>query len=251
MAKDNFSLGYQGNENLTTKDFAKYSMQELKNMMKAQAKRLNTRLSALENNGMKSSYAYQKAKQMAYDATKSKKAVYQFMREQEQPRFETAVNVYENVDGGQMKVRARTRAEIIEQLIYMGKWESYESSTVSGMLGRFKDKFDIMKERGFTGTFDEFVSISTTDAYETIRHYYGSDTAINIITKYGEKAADAFIAAHPEYFSKNSPIGSESLTFEDIFETWYEANWEDTSSITEDEIGITSSITEEETGITD
>lgn len=239
MDKEKFSLGYQGNANLSEKDFSNYSMQELKNMMKAQAKRLNTRLSALENSGMKSSYAYQKAKQMAYDATKSKKAVYQFMREQEQPRFETAVNVYEDVDGGMMKTRERTRAEIIEQLIYMGKWESYESSTVSGMVGRFKEKFDAMKEHGFTGTFDEYVSLVTTDAYETIRHYYGSDTAIYITSKYSNKAVDSFIDSHPEYFSKSSPIGNEGLTFEDIFETWYEANWEDTSSITEEEIGIT------------
>lgn len=233
--REYFFIGYTGNRNLSEKDFSKYSMQELKNMMKSQAKRLNTRLSTLESKGMTSSYAYQKAVQMAYDATHTHKAHYEFMREQEKPRFETAVNVYENVDGGQMKVRERTRAEIIEQLIEMGKWESYKSSTVSGMMEAFQKRFENMQEHGYKGTFNEYADLVTNDAYDTISRYYGSDTAAYIVSTYSEEAVDAFISKHPEFFTNNNPLDGQGGMLESEFSAWYEANWEDTSSVSDEE----------------
>lgn len=237
--REYFFIGYTGDRNLSSKDFTKYSMQELKNMMKAQAKRLNTRLSALESKGMTSSYAYQKAAQMAYDATHTSKAHYQFMREQEKPRFETAVNVYEDVDGGQMKVREkvreRTRTEIIEQLIEMGKWESYKSSTVSGMMEAFQKRFENMQEHGYTGTFEEYAALVTNDAYDTISCYYGSDTAAYIVSTYSEESVNAFIEKHPEFFKSSNPLDSQGGMLESEFAAWYKANWEDTSSITNEE----------------
>ena len=225
---EHFFIGYTGNRNLKESDFSKYSLQELKNMMKSQAKRLNTRLATLEKNSMKTGYAYQQAKLYAFDRR-------QYMRSQDQPRFETAVNVYEEVDGGIMKTRERTREEIIEQLMAMGKWESYTTSTVSGMMETYEAKYEEMKKHGYEKSFEEFVNVVTADAYEIIRSYYGSDTADVIVSSYSEQAVDAFIAAHPDLFSKANPFNSQGGLLEGYFENWYNANWENTAETISDE----------------
>lgn len=226
--REYFFIGYTGNRKLKESDFSKYSLQELKNMMKSQAKRLNTRLATLEKNNMRSGYAYEQAKLYAFDKR-------QYMRSQEQPRFETAVNVYADVDGGQMKVRERTREEIVEQLIAMGKWESYTTSTVSGMFETYKAKFEEMKKHGYTKSFEEFVEVATADAYETIRSYYGSDTADYIVSSYSDKAVSSFIAAHPDLFSKSNKFQGQGGLLEGYFEQWYENNWENTAETVSDE----------------
>lgn len=215
-----FKMGYVGNPNLQASDFAKYSMQELKNMMKSQAKRLNTRLSSLEKNNMTGAYAYEKAKEWAFDnvaGTHERSNV---------PRFETRVNVYD--DAG-LWVRDRTRDEIIEQLIKMGKWESYSTSTVSGVLAVYEKKYENMKQHGYTGTMEDFISMATTSAYEIIYKYYKSEAANYICNTYGENAAQAFIDAHPEYFTWSCPLVGNGLAIETIFEGWYEANWQTTA----------------------
>lgn len=220
-----FKMGYVGNPNLKASDFAKYSMQELKNMMKSQAKRLNTRLSSLEKNHMTGAYAYETAKRWAFDnvaGTHERSNV---------PRFETRVNVYD--DAG-LWVRDRTRDEIVEQLIKMGKWESYSTSTVSGVMAVYENKYEYLKQHGFNGTLEDYINTATTDAHATIQAYYGSTTADYIISTYGETAAQAFIDTHPECFTADCPIvrkNNEGMggALESIFKDWYEANWQTTA----------------------
>lgn len=216
-----FKIGYVGNPNLKESDFARYSMQELKNMMKTQAKRLNTRLSSLEKEGMTGGYAYEKANLWAFDEEAG------LHSRTGKPRFETRVNVYD--DSG-LFTRERTRQEIIEQLVRMGKWESYSTSTVSGMMAMYHEKYENMKEHGFNGTFEQFIDTATSDAYETIRKYYGSDTAEYIVSQ-GESAAEAFIEAHPEYFTNDNPFDGQGGLLESAYAAWYQANWETVTDI--------------------
>ena len=84
-------------------------------------------------------------------------------------------------------------------------------------------------------SFEEFVNVVTADAYEIIRSYYGSDTADVIVSSYSEQAVDAFIAAHPDLFSKANPFNSQGGLLEGYFENWYHANWENTAETISDE----------------
>ncbi len=227
--KEYFFQGYVGNRKLKEEDFSKYTMKQLKNMMKAQAKRLNTRLASLEKGKMTGGYAYRELQTWAFD---EKEGVHTRNRT---PRFETRVSVYEASDGGEYKIRDRTRAEIIEQLINMGKWESYRTSTVSGMMATYEAKHKELSKKGINVPFEDYVSMATTDAFSTIAKYYGESTAETIINEYGESAADAFISQHPDYFQKANPLNGQGLTLELIFDDWYQANWEHVTELVESE----------------
>lgn len=228
---DYFFIGYTGNKHLKESDFAKYSLQELKNMVKSQAKRLNTRLSSLEKNKMTGGHAYQKARRFVWDELR-------FMRpddaqkiEDITPRFETAVTIR---DAEGRKIADRTRADLIEQLIQMGDWESLTTSTVSGMMETFGAQYEAKKNKGvFTGTFEEYVEMATTDAYAVIAKYYGSSTADEIISAYGEDAANAFVQAHPEFFQKNNVLNGEGGLLEGEMAKWYRENWENVKGTVE------------------
>lgn len=237
---DYFFIGYTGNKKAKVSDYSNYSTQELKNMMKSQAKRLNTRLATLEKENMRG-YAYQQAQRFAHDEL-------QYMRgSDEQPRFKTAVNEYlqiksyETIDGKQQEVyidvkdRERTREEIIEQLVAMEKWESLTTSTVSGMMETYEAKYEEVKKRDPSLTFEKYVDIATSNAYDIIQTYYGSTTAYEIVKTYGNTAASAYIADNPELFQADNKFNGQGLTLFNHFTDWYKDNWENTRDSVSDE----------------
>lgn len=232
-----FKPYYEGSKTATAKDFENYSMKELRQAVKKQASRLNSRLASLEKKNMLSGWAYEKAEQMTYDSKKTGGKQREFMKDVEgKPRFQTSVEKWVKVDGGKMYERDRTREELIEQLVQMANWESLKTSTTTGMMEHYEAKFERMRDNGFIGTFDEFVRIATSDAYALIDHYYGSVTAKEI-TKDPNKqeAVNAFIKAHPEYFTYDNPLNSEGLSLESKFNDWYESykhDVDDTGSLT-------------------
>lgn len=224
---------YKGSEKRPSESsYSKYSYQELTDMMISQAKRLNTRLSALEKANMRTGYAYTEARKYMWDKR-------QYMGDQERPRFSRSKYVYEEKNGKRVRGRMRTREEIIEQLADMTKWESYTTSTVSGMMAMYEAKYENVKNQGFTGSFEDYVELRTNEAFETIAKYYGYETAYVIVENNEEKAVNAFIEAHPEFFRKDNPLDNQGSILESEFSSWYEANWEDTSGITDEELGIT------------
>lgn len=217
-------IGYKGNKHLKESDFTKYSMQELKNMVKSQAKRLNTRLSSLESNKMTGGHAYQKARGFVWDEMKFMRPDDSQKIEDITPRFETAVTI-RDTEG--RKIADRSREDLIEQLIQMGDWESLTTSTISGMMETFGAQYEAKKKKGvFTGSFEEYVEMATTDAYSIIAKYYGTSTADEIISTYGEATANAFIQAHPEYFQKNNILRGQGGALEGAAAKWYRENWE-------------------------
>ncbi len=229
-----FFIGYVGKTNATAADYSKVSTRDLTKMMKLQAKRLNERLASLERAGMTvGSYAYSEAKKWAYDSTKSGGAQSGFMRQQEQPRFETASYTY---DSEGVRGRKRTRQEIIEQLIKMQKFESYKSSTVSGVKSALEARWENLKKMGAVtdDSKEDFMALMLADSYELIKRYYGSETASYIVSHYSDKAVSTFIEKHPELFSDSSSIKGEGWELESRFEEWHSKNWDDASDTMQD-----------------
>lgn len=244
--KEYFFQGYVGNAKAKPKDFEGYTLQELKNQMKTLAKRLNTRLATLEKeNVWGSSYAHGVARKYAFDEA-------EFMRTgaEESPRFVTAVNKYDSND---MYERARTREEIIEQLVAMEHFESLTESTVSGMMSKYKAMYDYRKkhDKEYTLTFDEYISQIKSKAYDLIAKYYGYETADAVYDLHradeeseseNNAAVDAYVQEHPENFRKDNPLNSEGELLIQQYDSWYEDNWEDVKTTPEQDKSILDSI---------
>ena len=215
-------------------DIKSYSDQEIKNLIHSMGKRLNQRLSELEKQGLaKSSQAYSEAKTWAFDAREGLRDL-PFKRDGQgkimtdrsgkpvrdtdyiKPRFRTDVT-------------GRTRKEMEEQLERMMKWESMKTSTRTGIMEGWYSRYKTSQQRGYKGTFEEYVERGTVNAWVTIAKIYGSDTADYCVITFGNEACTEYINNNPEEFEdENNPNGGMGYVLEQKMLEWYEANWRDT-----------------------
>lgn len=256
--KQYFFQGYKGNPKVNASDFSHYTDRELKQMMKVKATRLNTRLASLERENISgSSYAHMNARVYTYDKM-------EFMRpdsnisadEIKHPRFKTnvaeyeeGINIYDSRSRKAGLKRERTREEIIEQLVAMEHFESLTESTVSGMMAKYKAKYDYQKahDPSYTETFDDYISKVKSESYQLIAKYYGYETADHVYALHATDtnngaAVDNFIASNPEYFRKDNSLQSQGGLLLSEYASWYEANWEDVNTTPEEDKSILDSI---------
>lgn len=216
------------------RELKSYTDQEIKNLIHTMGKRLNQRLSELEKQGLaKSSLAYSEAKTWSFDAREGMRDL-PFKRDEKgnvvldkkgkpvrdtdyiKPRFRTDVT-------------GRSRKEMVEQLERMMKWESMKTSTKTGIMEGWYQRYGTSKKRGYKGTFEEYVQQGIVNAWMTIANIYGSETADYCLMTFGRKACEEYIKEHPDEFEEeNNPNGCMGYVLEAKMQEWYEANWRDT-----------------------
>lgn len=144
----------------------KYTTEELQKVIERAAKTANSRLAALEKQGL-TKYAYKRAEAMTGKPNK--------------PRFSRAI-------------KSMTRAQLESELSSLRDFLSMESSTVSGYKGTVAAKYSRLLEAGFKGTEDELAFLFEKYMASEIEKIFGSDIIYQAIKTRDKEAFETFDA---------------------------------------------------------
>ena len=142
----------------------KYTTEELQKIIERAAKTANTRLAALEKQGL-TKYAYKRAEAMTDRPNK--------------PRFSRAV-------------KSMSRAQLESEYSSLRDFLSMESSTVSGYKGTVAAKYTRLLEAGFKGTEDELAFLFEKYMASEIEKIFGSDIIYQAIKTRDKEAFETF-----------------------------------------------------------
>lgn len=143
-----------------------YTTEELQKIIERAAKTANSRLAALEKQGL-TKYAYKRAEAMTGKPNK--------------PRFSRAI-------------KSMTRAQLESELSSLRDFLSMESSTVSGYKASVAAKYTRLLEAGFKGTEDELVFLFEKYMASEIEKIFGSDIIYQAIKTRDKEAFETFDA---------------------------------------------------------
>lgn len=143
-----------------------YTTEELQKVIERAAKTANSRLAALEKQGL-TKYAYKRAEAMTGKPNK--------------PRFSRAI-------------KSMTRVQLESELSSLRDFLSMESSTVSGYKGTVAAKYSRLLEAGFKGTEDEFAFLFEKYMASEIEKIFGSDIIYQAIKTRDKEAFEIFDA---------------------------------------------------------
>ena len=143
-----------------------YTTEELQKVIERAAKTANSRLAALEKQGL-TKYAYKRAEAMTGKPNK--------------PRFSRAI-------------KSMTRAQLESELSSLRDFLSMESSTVSGYKGTVAAKYSRLLEAGFKGTEDELAFLFEKYMAFEIEKIFGSDIIYQAIKTRDKEAFETFDA---------------------------------------------------------
>ena len=143
-----------------------YTTEELQKIIERAAKTANSRLAALEKQGL-TKYAYKRAEAMTGKPNK--------------PRFSRAI-------------KSMTRAQLESELSSLRDFLSMESSTVSGYKGTVAAKYSRLLEAGFKGTEDELAFLFEKYMASEIEKIFGSDIIYQAIKTRDKEAFETFDA---------------------------------------------------------
>lgn len=143
-----------------------YTTEELQKVIERAAKTANSRLAALEKQGL-TKYAYKRAEAMTGKPNK--------------PRFSRAI-------------KSMTRAQLESELSSLRDFLSMESSTVSGYKGTVAAKYSRLLEAGFKGTEDELAFLFEKYMASEIEKIFGSDIIYQAIKTRDKEAFETFDA---------------------------------------------------------
>lgn len=143
-----------------------YTTEELQKIIERAAKTANSRLAALEKQGL-TKYAYKRAEAMTGKPNK--------------PRFSRAIN-------------SMTRAQLESELSSLRDFLSMKSSTVSGYKGTVAAKYSRLLEAGFKGTEDELAFLFEKYMSSEIEKIFGSDIIYQAIKTRDKEAFETFDA---------------------------------------------------------
>ena len=158
--------------NLSEQDISNMTLSEAQEAVRVMAKRANTRLRALENEGLtKASNAYRKIEEYS-----SKSGMREFMdyTKDDKPKFKT-------------KLKNRTLNKLRSEIKQLNFFLNVSrTSTVSGVKDRYQRAYDTFKNKyGTELSFDEFGEMWSMKNTERIVNQFGSDqvTQINEFAK--------------------------------------------------------------------
>ena len=143
-----------------------YTTEELQKVIERAAKTANSRLAALEKQGL-TKYAYKRAEAMTGKPNK--------------PRFSRAI-------------KSMTRAQLESEYSSLRDFLSMESSTVSGYKGIVAAKYSRLLEAGFKGTEDELAFLFEKYMASEIEKIFGSDIIYQAIKTRDKEAFETFDA---------------------------------------------------------
>lgn len=143
-----------------------YTTEELQKVIERAAKTANSRLAALEKQGL-TKYAYKRAEAMTGKPNK--------------PRFSRAI-------------KSMTRAQLESELSSLRDFLSMESSTVSGYKATVAAKYPRLLEAGFKGTEDELTFLFEKYMASEIEKIFGSDIIYQAIKTRDKEAFETFDA---------------------------------------------------------
>ena len=143
-----------------------YTTEELQKVIERAAKTANSRLAALEKQGL-TKYAYKRAEAMTGKPNK--------------PRFSRAI-------------KSMTRAQLESEFSSLRDFLSMESSTVSGYKGTVAAKYSRLLEAGFKGTEDELAFLFEKYMASEIEKIFGSDIIYQAIKSRDKEAFETFDA---------------------------------------------------------
>lgn len=143
-----------------------YTTEELQKVIERAAKTANSRLAALEKQGL-TKYAYKRAEAMTGKPNK--------------PRFSRAI-------------KSMTRAQLESELSSLRDFLSMESSTVSGYKATLAAKYTRLLEAGFKGTEDELTFLFEKYMASEIEKIFGSDIIYQAIKTRDKEAFETFDA---------------------------------------------------------
>lgn len=144
----------------------KYTTEELQKIIERAAKTANSRLAALEKQGL-TKYAYKRAEAMTGKPNK--------------PRFSRAI-------------KSMTRAQLESEYSSLRDFLSMVSSTVSGYKGTVAAKYSRLLEAGFKGTEDELAFFFEKYMASEIEKIFGSDIIYQAIKTRDKEAFETFNA---------------------------------------------------------
>ena len=143
-----------------------YTTEELQKIIERAAKTANSRLAALEKQGL-TKYAYKRAEAMTGKPNK--------------PRFSRAI-------------KSMTRAQLESEFSSIRDFLSMESSTVSGYKGTVAAKYSRLLEAGFKGTEDELAFLFEKYMSSEIEKIFGSDIIYQALKTRDKEAFETFDA---------------------------------------------------------
>nr|DAW90970.1 MAG TPA: hypothetical protein [Caudoviricetes sp.] len=144
----------------------KYTTEELQKVIERAAKTANSRLAALEKQGL-TKYAYKRVEAMTGKPNK--------------PRFSRAI-------------KSMTRAQLESELSSLRDFLSMKSSTVSGYKATVAAKYTRLLEAGFKGTEDELAFLFEKYTASEIEKIFGSDIIYQAIKTRDKEAFETFDA---------------------------------------------------------
>lgn len=143
-----------------------YTTEELQKVIERAAKTANSRLAALEKQGL-TIYAYKRAEAMTGKPNK--------------PRFSRAI-------------KSMTRAQLESEFSSLRDFLSMESSTVSGYKRTVAAKYSRLLDAGFKGTEDELAFLFEKYMASEIEKIFGSDIIYQAIKSRDKEAFETFDA---------------------------------------------------------